>query len=159
MLARTGEDRSLWLNLYGEGTGRRVLERNIARLRLHRVKLHGHVPDRSVIWSKNHAALFASRMEGLSLALLEALALGRMVVSTDVGGAREHIVDGHTGFMVPFPSADALDVTLERAWLVRDQWDGMGVNARSKHHVDGNDPVQRIVALVEQRAASDVVAN
>jgi len=44
--------------------------------------------------------LFApTHKEGLSLALLEALAMGKIVVARDVGGNRELIIDKKTGFL------------------------------------------------------------
>jgi glycosyltransferase involved in cell wall biosynthesis len=43
----------------------------------------------------------ASRHEGLAIALLEALALGRPVVVTSVGGLPEVVSEGEEGFLVP----------------------------------------------------------
>jgi glycosyltransferase involved in cell wall biosynthesis len=49
-----------------------------------------------------------SRLEGLSLALLEAMAARAAIVATDVGGMREAVVSGETGLLVPADDADAL---------------------------------------------------
>jgi glycosyltransferase involved in cell wall biosynthesis len=45
--------------------------------------------------------VLSSRAEGFSNAILEYMAAGRAVVATDVGGAREAIVEGETGYVVP----------------------------------------------------------
>ena len=49
-----------------------------------------------------------SRLEGLPLALLEAMATKAAVVTTDVGGVREAVVSGETGLLVPPDDAPAL---------------------------------------------------
>ncbi len=42
-----------------------------------------------------------ARSEGMPTAILEAMALGKPVVSTDVGSTRELVEDERTGFVVP----------------------------------------------------------
>lgn len=58
----------------------------------------------------NAADLFIlpSRMEGLSLALIEAHAAGMPSLVTDVGGNAEIVVDGETGLVVPSQNPPAL---------------------------------------------------
>ena len=45
---------------------------------------------------------------------LEAMAQGRMFVATDVGGHRELVRDGETGYLFPAGDADALAAAIER---------------------------------------------
>jgi L-malate glycosyltransferase len=45
--------------------------------------------------------VLSSKAEGFSNSILEYMAAGRPVVATDVGGAREAIVEGETGHLVP----------------------------------------------------------
>lgn len=60
-------------------------------------------------WQENVAGLYAgcdlyvhpSHSEACPLAVLEAMAAGRAVVATSVGGVPELVVDGHTGLLVP----------------------------------------------------------
>jgi len=45
--------------------------------------------------------VLSSKAEGFANAILEYMAVGLPVVATDVGGVREAIVAGQTGFIVP----------------------------------------------------------
>ena len=49
------------------------------------------------------------------MALIEALAAGRPVVATDVGGVRHVVQDGETGWLCPAGDAVALGQLLKRA--------------------------------------------
>jgi glycosyltransferase involved in cell wall biosynthesis len=55
-----------------------------------------------------------SYREGMPMAALEAMATGRAVVTTDVPGCRETIVDGESGILVPPGAPAALAVALEQ---------------------------------------------
>lgn len=57
----------------------------------------------------------ASREEGLGFSPLEALACGTPVVAADVGGLRETILDGRTGWTYPVGDATALARAIEQA--------------------------------------------
>lgn len=46
------------------------------------------------------AGLFSSFVEGFSVAMIEQVACGRPIVSTDVSGVRELIIDGKNGFIL-----------------------------------------------------------
>lgn len=52
------------------------------------------------IYSKSKVWIVASRSEGFSLPILEAMACGCAVVATDCGGPRDIINDGKNGFLV-----------------------------------------------------------
>lgn len=123
------KQRPLFVDLYGEGRSRAIIERNIQRLGIGQVQLCGFESDKRAIWNRHHAALFASRMEGLSLALLEAMACGRLVIATNVGDAGRLVRDGMDGFLALPGDPSALDAALERAWVRRSEWEVMGAQA------------------------------
>jgi L-malate glycosyltransferase len=52
--------------------------------------------------------LSSKGVEGLSNSILEYMAAARPVVATDVGGARDAIVEGETGYIVPPEDDEAM---------------------------------------------------
>lgn len=52
--------------------------------------------------------------EGTPRTVLEAMAVGRAVITTDAPGCRETVVDGDNGFLVPVKSVDALVEAMQR---------------------------------------------
>jgi glycosyltransferase involved in cell wall biosynthesis len=61
---------------------------------------------------------------------LEAMAQGRMFVASDVGGHRELVRDGETGFLFPAGNAAALARTLEAVLARRAEWPRLSAQAR-----------------------------
>ncbi len=61
---------------------------------------------------------------------LEAMAQGRMFVASDVGGHRELIRHGETGFLFPAGSAAALEAAIDTVLAKRDAWPGIKAQAR-----------------------------
>lgn len=49
-----------------------------------------------------------SYREGTPRTVLEAMAMGRAIITTDAPGCRETVIDGENGFLVPVKSVDAL---------------------------------------------------
>jgi glycosyltransferase involved in cell wall biosynthesis len=123
-------ERPVELNLYGSGRGAENLRRLAEFFQLRNVHFRGHVPNVHEIWARNHLLVLPSRMEGLPLALMEAMWCERPAVVTDVGGNAEACLDGETGFVVPAPTVPLLDQTLDRAWAQRAAWPALGKAAR-----------------------------
>ncbi len=71
-----------------------------------------------------------SRMEGLPLAVLEAMACARPVVATAVGGVAEAVADGKTGCLVPAGEPAALAAALAALLNDPDLAHAMGQRAR-----------------------------
>lgn len=74
-----------------------------------RVRFLGHRPDIAAVLSAADLVVMPSLSgEAFPRAVIEAMALGKPVVATDVGGTREAIQEGVTGYVVPPDDADAL---------------------------------------------------
>ena len=98
-----GEGRKVTLRIVGEGPDRERLEAQASRLGIAgHVEFTGAKNPSEVRRLLRDAVVFAmpSMSEGMPLALLEAMACGRPVVATQVGGIPEIVARG-TGILVP----------------------------------------------------------
>jgi glycosyltransferase involved in cell wall biosynthesis len=84
---------------------------------------------RSYVAACDAVALCSDAVETFSLAALEAMALGRPVVHSDIGGAAEMIRPGENGFLFPVGDTEALVDRLTRL-LDRSGRERMGRKAR-----------------------------
>lgn len=90
------------LLLCGEGGARPALEQLRDELRLRdRVVFAGFRPDVETIYAAADLYVSASRSEGFSNSILEAMHAALAVVATSVGGTPESVIDGETGVLVP----------------------------------------------------------
>jgi glycosyltransferase involved in cell wall biosynthesis len=93
----------------GDGPLRQALEEKARALRLNgTVRFLGAVPNASSLLPHFDIFVLSSLWEGMSNSLLEAMAAGKPVVATDVGGSPEVVIDGKTGFLVPPKDPEAL---------------------------------------------------
>lgn len=92
----------LHLEIAGDGPERAELERHAAMFGVSDdVTFAGWVDEISEMMSHWDIYVQPSVAEGFGIAALEAMALGIPVIATDVGGLREIIVEGETGYLVP----------------------------------------------------------
>jgi glycosyltransferase involved in cell wall biosynthesis len=101
--------------LAGDGPERAALEAQAAALALgDRVVFLGHRTDIPALLTACDVFALPSLYEGSSLAVLEAMAAGRAIVSSAIGGTDELVRDGDSGLLVPPGDADALVAALRR---------------------------------------------
>jgi glycosyltransferase involved in cell wall biosynthesis len=99
--------------LAGDGPERRPLEELCLRLGLEgRVRFLGHREDIPQLLATCDLFVLPSLYEGLPLSVLEAMASGKPVVATGVGGTDEVVVHGSTGMLVPPMNVTALAVAI-----------------------------------------------
>jgi glycosyltransferase involved in cell wall biosynthesis len=72
------------------------------------LSLLGRRSDMAEVYSAFDVFVLSSHDEGMSNAILEAMAMEKPVVATDVGGTGEVVRQGHTGLLVPPRDTEAL---------------------------------------------------
>lgn len=84
--------------------------------------------------------------EGTPRTVLEAMAMGRAIVTCDAPGCRETVVDGDNGFLVPVRDVDALEAAMLR--LVEEPELARRMGARSRQVAEDKYDVHRVNAVM-----------
>jgi glycosyltransferase involved in cell wall biosynthesis len=75
---------------------------------------HGRQDDVRPFLTNSHVLVLPSYREGTPRSVLEAMAMGRAVITTDAPGCREPIVDEETGLMIPIRNVSKLVEAMRR---------------------------------------------
>jgi glycosyltransferase involved in cell wall biosynthesis len=104
-----------WLLIVGEGSERDALEAQAEALSVsERIVFTGRREDVPAVTAALDVAVLPSYREAQGLSVLEAMALNRPVVASNVGGIPEMIEDGATGLLVPPGDSQALAAAIVR---------------------------------------------
>ena len=146
-----GDHPNVRLLFVGDGLLRKAIEKRTAQLGIRsKVVFAGLVPSSSVprYLSAMDALVHASLREGLARVLPQAFLAGKPVVSFDVDGAREIVIPGETGHLVPPKSVDGLVVAL-RATIDRPD-EAAVLTDRGRELCRERFPWQRMVAHLDR---------
>ena len=77
-----------------------------------RIRCLGHVVEMEDIYAASDIVVLPSWREGLSRALIEAAAMERPIITTDVPGCRDVIDHGSSGLLVPLRDARAIELAV-----------------------------------------------
>ncbi len=122
------------LNIFGAGPLKDMLKDRIAAAGLEKsILLHGVESDKARIFGGNAYFLLPSDSEGMSNALLEAMAHGTVPIITPVSGAADLVDSGRSGYIVADNQPDTLEAAIETAiGLGADDWARFSTAAREK---------------------------
>lgn len=139
-------------DLKGRGALREAMQRKVSELGLaDRFRFLGFRPDAPRLVGAFDIVAVPSHIEPLGNATLEAMAAGRPVVGSRVGGIPEMVVDGETGRLVPpgnaVSLADAIGELLASAGL-RDRL-GAAARLRAESHFGLALHAQRLQAVYD----------
>jgi glycosyltransferase involved in cell wall biosynthesis len=143
-LARQRADLA-WL-LVGDGPLRPALTRRATELGVD-ARFTGARADMADLLGCADLVVLASRSEGLPFTLLEAMALGKPVVATRVGGVAEVVEDGRSGRLVPRDDPAALAAAIA---AVLDAPEAAAMGARGRARVEAEFTQERMVRSIER---------
>lgn len=111
--------------------------------------LLGRRSDMPEVYAAFDLFVLSSHDEGMSNAILEAMATERPVVATDVGGTGEVVRHGQTGFLVPPRDPQPLAVAISDLLATPERWPAMGALGRSvvEEHFSARAMVRQMEAL------------
>lgn len=78
------------------------------------LKFWGKLADVSPTIAASSVYVLPSYREGTPRTVLEAMAMGRPIITTDVPGCRETVINGHNGYLVPAKAVEELAAAMER---------------------------------------------
>jgi mannosyltransferase len=119
-----------------------------------RIRFLGELPIQEVpLWYQRISIyVFASRVEGFGLTMLEAMAAGNAVAATRAGAAELVIEDGATGVLAPTGDVDALSAAIEP--LMREPGKIAAIGARARARVmeafNRDREVEEIIGVYEK---------
>ena len=132
------------LLVVGEGPSRPALEAQCERLGISAsVTFLGYVSDVATAYAAMDVLVLPSQHEGFGIVLIEAMAMGVLVVATKVRGIEEVVDDGDTGLLVPYDDPQALASNILRLFDDRDLRTRLKAAARRK--VERNYTRERMV--------------
>ncbi len=136
--------------LVGDGEERRLLEDLCARLGMAEVvTFHGWRRDMQSVYGDLDVVVNTSRNEGTPVALIEALAAGRPVVATRVGGTPDLLKGGELGRLVPAGDAEAVAQAILDVLRDRDQEGARARANAARDHVLREHSAERLIGDVD----------
>ena len=117
------------------------------------VRFHGFQENPIPFYQAADCVVMPSYHEGLSNVLLEAAAIGRPVITTDIPGCREAVEDGVTGLLCQVKDTDSLAAAMKRFLLLSGpEKEKMGKLAREKMEREFNraDVVDQTIAVIQE---------
>jgi glycosyltransferase involved in cell wall biosynthesis len=117
--------------IVGDGEERGRLEALAAALGVaSRCRFLGWRRDVRSVYAAADVVVLTSRNEGSPVSIIEAMAAGRAVVCTDVGGVADVVTSGSSGVLVPYGDPDALAASIDGLLRDPDLRQRLGAEAR-----------------------------
>jgi glycosyltransferase involved in cell wall biosynthesis len=120
------------LMMVGDGPDETTLKARMKTLGLERnVSFFPFTDEPNYVFERLDITVLPSLFkEGLPNVLLESMSMGVPVVSSNIGGVSEIVIDGETGYMVEPGNKSALADALKKVWASQNNYKEMSIKAR-----------------------------
>ncbi|RWP10332.1 MAG: glycosyltransferase family 1 protein [Mesorhizobium sp.] len=115
---------------YLDGTPNSISQAELDAILASGVEFLGRLDDVRPAIAQSSVYVLPSYREGTPRSVLEAMAMGRAIITTDAPGCRETVVDGRNGYLVPPRDAQTLAEAIERFIANPALIAGMGAESR-----------------------------
>jgi L-malate glycosyltransferase len=136
--------------LGGEGSMRCHHQQLVTQLRLeNKVLFTGKIPQSEVpsYYSMGDIVVVPSLQEAFGLVVSEAMACGKPVVGTNVGGIPDQLIDGFNGFIVPPKNAE--EIAEKILWLVNNPEAAKRMGAHGRDVVERKFDIRQRISRIE----------
>ncbi len=122
--------RNWQLHLFGKGKDRMLLENLISNTGLeNKILFKGYTNDIKLTLQDYHLLLQCTRIDAMPITVVEAMAMARPCVVSQVGDMPVWVEDGVNGFVCNEVSVQGIDEVLENCWQQKNKWEVMGKSA------------------------------
>jgi len=119
------------IHLIGDGDCREALTEQVFSAKgTSTITFHGFLSERETILNLYDVLVVSSESEGLSIAILEAMANAKPVIATNVGGNPQLVKNNVTGFLYEFGDIAQLTQAIEAYYFDRKKLKQHGLNAQ-----------------------------
>ena len=124
------------LMMVGDGPDESMLKEKVKTLGLEQnVSFFPFTDEPNYIFERLDMTVLPSLYkEGLPNVLLESMSMGVPVVSSNIGGVSEIVIDGETGYMVEPGNKSALANAIKKVWANQKNYQEMKIKAQQIDH-------------------------
>ncbi len=121
------KERNWVLHLYGKGEDKDFLQSLIEENNLsEKIFLKGHTQNVETVLANAHLVLQITHRDAMPLTVVEAMAVGRALVVSDIGDMPQWVNHNVNGWVSSNATQQEIDTILEIAWNKKEQWKEMG---------------------------------
>ncbi len=121
------KERNWVLHLYGEGEDKDFLQSLIEAKNLsEKIFLKGYTQNVETVLANAHLVLQITHRDAMPLTVVEAMAMSRALVVSDIGDMPQWVKNNVNGWVSSNATQQEIDTVLEIAWNNKEQWKEMG---------------------------------